>query len=483
VILVRKAVCAAFVLGMLCGSAHAQTAVRCDLAPTTALGAAVAAASPGAVLAITGMCRQQVTIRSVFDWDVTITNDQGNVSAPLVETDGIEGQIRIVGPLPVTIAGITLQGGASDLGYDSVVSVEGASATIANARIVDGWRNGVLIANGKLTLANVAVTGNGRAGIAGQNDGIRVTGSAMLTIGRHAADGSIDAANAVTIANNAGNGLAALLSSSITMVGGAVEGNGASQVFLDGASTASLFGTHVTQSAPSAMPGNFAIEALQTSRLMLAQAATVEAAAVAGGVLAASSSSLVMMGSSVANTTTLNPTVEVRGSSNMMLAGGNAIANASNGAAIEIDRSSSLMQDLVGALAGEFAGVAMTVAPAPDQISGFGMIQHGSSVDLGAGLIGGGNSLVWTGTLSVAQNSVFRLTGGTLITGVLVLGQGSSAFFNLANGGANTVTGGVLCPWSLLPSARVSAVKNGLSPPPQLAATIAGAAPNQCLAF
>jgi hypothetical protein len=55
--------------------ARAQTPVRCDQEPMTALGTAIAEANPGAILAITGMCQQQVVIASVLDSGITITNE------------------------------------------------------------------------------------------------------------------------------------------------------------------------------------------------------------------------------------------------------------------------------------------------------------------------------------------------------------------------------------------------------------------------
>ena len=138
-------------------AARAQTAVRCDLAPTTALGNAIIDANPGAILAITGICQQQVFIASVLQWGLAITNSSGDTQATLDTADGIEGEVQIVGPMMVSINGIPLEGPASDQGYPSVVSVLGGRLAITNAKITSGWRNG-LVAGAKGTVVATRTT-------------------------------------------------------------------------------------------------------------------------------------------------------------------------------------------------------------------------------------------------------------------------------------------------------------------------------------
>ena len=463
--------------------AAAQTAVRCDLAPDTALNLAIAGANPGAILAITGLCKGNAAIASVLQSGLILTNHTGNPLQPLDANDGIAGQLKIAGPLQVAIDGIVLEGPATDDGSASVLLARGSTVTISNAQIVNGWRNGLVVAaKGSAAIANTTITGHGTANVPGEADGIRVMQGSALMLGAMGSDGSVDANAAVTVTNNAGSGIAAFGTSSVTVAGGTIDGNGASQVFVADGSEASLVGTQVTQTAASALPNDFAVQAMQSSRVMLMQGASVVGGTVAGGVLALSSSSLTIMGSTVANDTAGVPAIEASGSSNVLVTGGNSVTNtASGGTAIEIDHSSSLMQTASAPLSPEFAGVPAVTAIAADTISGLGLVQEQSSIDLGIGLIAGANSLLWNGSIAVAQNSSFRLSGGVAISGSVTLGQGSNGFFNSKAGGTNTVTGGLTCPWNAVPSAHVTG--GSLNPAPPVAADFQSATRNQCLPF
>ena len=465
-------------------AAQAQTAVRCDIAPTTALGNAIVDANPGAILAITGICQQQVFIASVLQWGLAITNSSGNTQATLDTTDGIAGQVQIIGPIMVSINGIILEGPSSDQGYPSVVSVFGGHLVMTNAKITNGWRSGLVAgAKGTVVATQTTIEGQGAANIAGEADGIRVMQGSVLTLGDESGDGTVNAADAVTVSDNAGNGIAALGNSTVTVAGGMIQSNGANQLFLAGASEASLFGAQVTQTAPAALPGNFAIQAVQSSKLLLAQGTSVESGNVAGGVLASSSSSLAMIGSSVVNNRESSPALEASGSSNVLLSGGNTVTNeAANGIAVEIDHSSSLMQTVIAPLSAEFAGVPVAPVPAADTITGAGLIQEQSSIELGVGLVGGIAGLAWNGAISVMQNSAFRMSGGASISGSVTLGQGSNGFFNGANGGTNSVSGGITCPWVSVPSSHVAGAAK-VSPVPLLAPSFVSATQNDCLPF
>lgn len=465
-------------------AAGAQTAVRCDLAPTTALGDAVALANPGEILAITGICQQQVAMASVLQWGLILTNHSGLPQSPLDAADGIAGQLQIVGPLQIAIDGITLEGPASDQGAASVVSVRGSMVTISNAQIINGWRNGLVVdAKGRAAITTTTIAGHGAANIAGEADGVRVMQGSALILGDEDGDGDVNATGGVIVANNAGNGIAALGASTMTIAGGSIQGNGASQVFIAGATEANLLGAQVTQTNASALPGNFAVQAMQSSKLLLMQGSTIQAGVFAGGVLVSSSSSLTMINSSVTNNNAAVPSIEASGSSNMLLAGGNTVTNgAANGMAIEIDHSSSLMQTAVSALSAEFSGLPVSAAAAADTITGSGVIQEQSSMDLGVGHVVGVNGLVWDGAIMVAQNSSFRLSGGTSISGSVTLGQGSNGFFNILWGGTNNVMGGVKCPWTLVPSSHISGAAS-VSPSPVMAPSFLSATKDQCLPF
>jgi hypothetical protein len=476
-------IAAGLVLCAIGSAARAQTAVRCDVAPTTALGNAIASANPGAILAITGICQQQVAIASVLQWGLAITNSSGNTQAPLDTGDGIAGQVQIIGPIMVSINGIAIAGPATDQGYLSVVSVLGGHLVITNAQIANGWRNGLVAgAKGTVVATHTTIEGHGAANIAGEADGIRIMQGSALMLGDENSDGTVNAADAVTVTNNAGNGVVALGNSTVTIAGGTIQGNGANQLFLAGAAEASLFGAQVTQTAPSALPANFAIQAMQSSKLLLMQGASVQGGGGSGGALVTSSSSLAMIDSSIANSSAF-PTLEASGSSNVLLSGGNTVTNgAPNGIAVEIDHSSSLMQTVIARLSAEFASAPLAPVAAADTIIGAGLIQEQSSMELGVGLVGGIAGLAWTGGITVVQNSAIRLSGGTSISGSVTLGQGSNGFFNVTKGGTNSVVGAVNCPWTAVPSSHLAGAAN-VSPSPLLAASLTSTTPNQCLPF
>jgi hypothetical protein len=237
----------------------------------------------------------------------------------------------------------------------------------------------------------------------------------------------------------------------------------------------------VTQTGASTLPNNFAMQAMQSSRIMLMQGASVAGGAAAGGVLAMSSSSLTTMGSSIASAASW-PAIEASGNSNVLLSGGNTVTNsAPGGTVVEIDHSSSLMQIAAAPLSPEFAGVPAIAPSTADGLTGMGLVQEQSSIDLGVGLVGGNAGLIWNGSIAVAQNSSFRLSGGVSISGGVTLGQGSNGFFNLAKGGGNSVIGGVSCPWVSVPSSHVTG--GALSPPAPIAHDLQSATKTQCLPF
>ncbi len=463
-----------------CAGASAQTAVRCDLQPFTALGNAIALANPGEILAITGLCRQQVTVASAFDLGITITNETGLVGAPLRSGDGIAGRIQISGPLQVTISGIVLEGTSTDLGYQSVISVLGGSVVIANSQIANGWRHGLLATgNGVAALLNTTVSRNGRAGIAGQGDGIRATDGARILLGQHNADGSIDAGNEVTVEDNGGNGISAIGNSSVSLVGGAVDGNDGYQIFVSGSSAAAVFGAQVTQTRPSSLAEAYAVKVSQASQLFLAQRASVRGGTYSGGVLVRSASSLAMLNSTISNNMPTLPTLTASGGSHIDLSGGNVVgASASGATAISLNLLSSLIQGQGADLAPTIAGAPVAGASSADSITGNGVVNSESVMELGEN---GSIPVAWDGGITITMNSSLRLDGGSSISGSLSIEQGSYGSF----AGTNVVTNGVTCPainansrLSLAAGASVvtrwSGGKNALTMAP---------APNGCLGF
>ena len=464
-----------------CLPAQAQTPVRCDLQPATALGSAIALANPGAILAITGLCQQQITISSVLDAGLTITNETGLAGASLIAGDGIEGQIVVSGPLQVAISGITLEGSASDLGYQSVLSIFGSNVTIGNAQIVNGWRNGVVAsANGVATILNTAVSGNGMAKVAGQCDGIRASDGARLFLGQYNQDGSIDGGNAVTVENSAGNGITVLSGSSLALIGGTIEGNGGNQIFVSGSSAAGIFGTTIMQLQAPNVAEAYAVEVYQASRLFLAQSASIDAGSYGGGVAVASASSLVLLNATLSNDTASYPTLAASGVSHLILSGGNIIDNTAGATAVALDHGSSLVQGQGADLAPVVAGVPMADDPPGDTITGNGTVQTQSDMELGTGAA---TPSSWTGSIAVTQNSAFRMDGGMSISGALTLQQGSNGFFNTNAGGLNVVASGVSCPFTTNAASHVSAPQKVLRSPSGPQAVTVGTVSPDCLAF
>ncbi len=462
--------------------AHAQTQVRCDEAPATALGTAIAEANPGAILAITGICEQAVTIASVLDAGIAITNDTGVIGAALVATDGIAGELVVNGPIAVTITGITLEGPSSDLGYPAVLGVANGDVVIENAQIVNGWRYGMAVShNAVARLLNATVSGNGQSNIPGQCDGIRALGGARLYLGRYTPSNTIDTANAVTVENNACNGVTLVTASSLSLVGGTIEGNGGIQIFVTGTSDAGMSGATIVQQQASNLSEAAAVYAYQASRVLVGPGTTIAAGTYGSAVVVASASSLALSDASVGNANAGYPTVWASGVSHVALSSGNRIANnAGGGTAIALDHGSSLVQGMGADLGPSITGEPLSIVPAGDIITGNGTVETQSDIEIGTGAAFPSS---WTGSIAVSQNSAFRMDGGISISGAVTLEQGSNGFFNNSAGGLNIVAGGITCPWSTSPSAHVSApAKVLLSAAGPQAVTIGAVSPD-CLGF
>jgi hypothetical protein len=462
-------------------AASAFVSVRCDEAPTTALGSAIATAAFGNVLAITGICEQNVVIQQ----SLNITNRTGDVPASLSSEDGIQGQLLVYGTFSVFVSGITFEGNSTDTGLiSSTVLIDaGGAAQIENSQIVNGQRVGLAVGRNAFALVlNSSISNNGLALIAGQSDGAYIAVGGHLQLGATNIDGTINASDAVTISGNNGNGIFAGAHSGLSMVGGSVEDNAQDGILVAGTSTAALYGVQITQNLTPTYPGGFAVQVLGASALLLAEGSSISGGTAAGGLQVGTASGAIIIGSTVANNTASHITVQASGGSNIILSGGNTITNsAGGGVAIQVDHVGSLMQNFDGPFLPEFGAVAVT--PAPDTITGNGAVQLQSTVDVGVGLVGGLPSLSWSGTITAAQNSSLRMNGGATVTGAVSLSQGSNGFFNTADGGQNVVTGGVSCPFTSTPASHVAGNTKVLLTPGGSSAVTIGMTSPDCLGF
>ena len=457
-------------------AAEAQVFVDCNSNPTTALENAIASNPPGSAFELTGICQETITIGTSF----ALFNHLG--SDALISGDGLQGELVITGPALVLIDGITLEGTAADTGLPDILEVIGTpTVAIENSQIVNGQRVGLNV-NGGATVAviNTPITGNGIAHVAGQTDGVAAV-SAQLLFGGTNSDGTVNGAQAVAVNNNVGNGVALFGHSHLAMAGGTIESNGGNQAFLAGASDIILLGTVVAQSQTPAMPGDFAIQALGSSTVGLFSGSVVSGGNVAGAVLVASAGSLFMNGATVTNMFLNAPTIELSGSSNGVLGGGNTVQNtAAGGTVLQIDHASSFQQTALAAYSPELLG-GLSVPASSDAMSGSAFVQEQSQLDVGMGTIAGNPSLTWSvpagDCILVQQNSSIRLSGGVTIAGAapsactlnggavsstIIIQQESNGFFNLNQGGADMISGGgnVSCVFAGMPNAHVTGKAN-----------------------
>jgi hypothetical protein len=190
-----------------------------------------------------------------------------------------------------------------------------------------------------------------------------------------------------------------------------------------------------------------------------------------------------MNGVEVFNSSSTLPSIEVSGGSNAVMGGGNTIGT-SGGVALQIDHASSFQQTPLGGYVSELLRSPITITPAPDFISGSALVQEQSQIDVGMGTISGNPSLSWSvpagNCILVQQNSSIRISGGVTIAGAapsacalnggavsstIVIQQQSNGFFNLAQGGADEISGGgVSCVFAGMPNGHATGKAN-ISPP------------------
>jgi hypothetical protein len=476
----------------------------------------------GDLVEISGICNQEVTIRKISPLTIegtssgtgTTTEPSPPSSPPL---DGDSNEVVVDGTVSVTFfsllfgsttAGVALNPAPTGIPFADLAlfNVEGASsATLINSEVTGSPTRGMFAGGASsLTLLSSIVTGNGVDNTnPTDNGGIQVSGSSALDLGSSEATlGSSTGNDPSIVSDNAGDGIRLLLTSSLTLWGGTVSGNGNAQLYIGGGSAALLDGNDaslVTVTAPSTNTSN-AIDVRGGSNVLVEYGVTVTGGTggAAETIVANGSSTMALQGSFISGGVV---TLEATGGSLITLDGGNFICNGTltfgaatpsctaetgpDDIAIEIDH--------VGALNDVGADAEAGFSAAADTITGAGVLQLQSTADLGAGQISGQPSLVWTtgsNGISVAQNSSLRLEGGVDITGAIDLAQGSNGFVNRTKTpgvtNPNTVSAGILCPFVSVPDSHLQLGNNSLAastPATVVATSFAGATSPQCLPF
>lgn len=152
-------------------------------------------------------------------------------------------------------------------------------------------------------------------------------------------------------------------------------------------------------------------------------------------IFASAGSAIEMQNAEVTQSDANDATILIADGSSLVSLGGNQIINgAASGIAISATNAATFHQVNETSL-----GIPII---AGDEITGAATVQMQSNMELG---IGNAAPLSWNGSITVAQNSSFRLDGGTLISGSVTISQGSNGFFNTSATGSNTVSGGVKC--------------------------------------
>ena len=383
-----------------CGTGTVSGATTASGTPSTILGMVLGTSSSlptvspapasGDIIEITSICTQDVMVTTS---GLTITND--NNSASLKTSDGIQGQLDIAAATGIVINGILL-GSTSTFGFANASDVavlslhDGASATVTNAEISHSPLLGVLAArSSKVLLTSTLVTANGGGSgdtLERDNGGIQARDNGAVVLGNSDGSGS------VSITTHAFDAVSAYRNGSVVVYSATLTGNTAHQMV---AVSASSLTVNLASSVITAPVGALtAIQAIGTSTIQidagvsLTGATDQEAISILGG------SALLLQGSNVA-APGLGPVIEASSGSVIALAGGNHICNgtlsgstctASGNLALVIDHVASLVQ----VDAADFGFTA-----AVDTVTGGGVAQLQSTIDIGRGLIGGQPSISW----------------------------------------------------------------------------------------
>ncbi len=330
--------------------------------------------------------------------------------------ENASGCVGISGPASVTIFGITIQN-CGNSGFGGGVTASGPARVVLSGTTIT-------------SIVGVGIDADEGSVIEflGGPSGASITQATGSTVGpairvRHA--------SSVAVRNQG---------SSVTVTGPdnapTIVADQNSSVFIDPGSTITSSG------ASTAGP---AIAALQSSSVTVL-GATVTGPSANRTILAAQGSSAILNGSTVTAATPFVNTNQVAvitatGSSSVALAGGNTITNSALGGAAVIVSDGSSFIDVNGTRFGFTAGL--------DAINGDGKIFTQSVIELAtASMVG----VDWTGNISAFAASSFRSDGGSVtVNGTLTLDQAANGYFNHSQGSSNFIskdgglTSGVSC--------------------------------------
>ncbi|HXP30192.1 MAG TPA: hypothetical protein VN832_03820 [Stellaceae bacterium] len=480
--------------------AQQTLAVDCSANPRPGyLASQLVGVAPGTVIQITGTCLGNVTVTTS---NLTFENSGGpdpvqQESVNFAYAAGLEGQIEVAGARNILVNGLTITGTSSDqpgVVYANLWIHDGGSVTLQETTIESAQRDGIRVEGASsLIFQSGGVLGFGIAGVPGANSGISVIDNAAAVIGVPNTNGIAMGTAAtynpdtfgggfcscftlafppswwVQVNSQAGNGITALHGGSVAIYDSIVS---VPQVPL-----AADTGAKIHVEASSFSGGSMQIRG--GSSLWLQNSGTST-----NGILTSGGSSLVLVGSYIQDNAAAGgaPALQASGNSSITFAGGNSVTAQNGASAVQIDHGSSLIEQTSALYNG---------ADNPDNISGPGLVQEQSTLELGVGPFLGGFGLTWTGNILVEQTSTFRLSGGVSISGAVQLLQGSNGFFNFNNdpaGGttgpdADYVSGGVSCPFGGAPASHASNPADVTPNPVPIAVSLAGAQSGQCLPF
>ena len=303
--------------------------------------------------------------------------------------------------------GIDIQDGATVV-FDS--NDLGGSGTATNISGNSGV--GILMFGGTLDMDTANITGN-------HSDGIQMSLGAIANV-----DGG-------TISANFGGGINASSGSAVKLRNLTITGNSG------GPPVSAILSTFDIKSTTLTAPGTLGLPALLAYRSSVELVTTTVNGPTNSDAVGALGGASMLLAHATLNSADANDAaLQIADGSVVVSAGGNTIANTTpNATAINVTNASTFHQQ-TSAILGAF------FPPAADTITGGGVVQMQSNMELGTGV---SVPSTWTGGITVAQNSSFRMDGGMSISGIVTLSQGSNGFFNISAGGTNTVTGTVKC--------------------------------------
>ncbi|HEV8014432.1 MAG TPA: hypothetical protein VGP48_02805 [Stellaceae bacterium] len=436
----------------------------------------------------TGLCAGDY----LFEPSITIVNSSGSTSSALISTDGFDGMVEIAGGADTSITGIVLSGTSLNgspsnatvtteevAAFPEVAALvvhDAAHVLLQNAQVGPSQVSGIYaVRSSGVSVINTTVAGNGQ-GSGGSSFGTQMSAGIFVADSSSVRLGEPDGSQAAAIGGNglqSGSGcpgFGIILAQSSTLddfastIGGASAGTGGTnantcgQMIMESGSSARIEATSIRQQDHTSF-GNWAIQATDGSTVFFDPNPNVSGAAAndtvtsgttsantSGAILLAGSSSLVMNNATVTAPGTGQATIEASTGSSFLTAGGNTITNATaNGVAVQIDHSSSFLQQKA-----ENFGL----SGGAESITGKGSVLMQSSMELGQGPTSVPSfSMVWNGTIAVGQNSAIRMQSGSHVTGQVQISAASNGYFNCNNnnnscsgtGAQNQIDGHVLC--------------------------------------